>query len=232
MPEGIEVRRPLEGGLRGAHAVDPVDAEGAQALAQVAMAHHVPAAPAVGQAVGIELALGERGLGRAIDEVHAPSRLRGRASAARAAPSAERGLARKVERHRVVRRAHAPPQVRRHHALELGLRARHAGRGAGQAEAARGQESHRQGQRLLVREHHRRQLVAGDQHVAAVAAVLDRDRNAEVLEPRDVAPQGAAVHAQAGGELRSAQAAVGLQQLEGGEDPRGGVVHARMLAGN
>jgi hypothetical protein len=189
------------------------------------MAHGVPAAAAVGQAVRIELALGEGGLGRAIAEVNAAAGLGGGAERGQGRPVRGGGLAGQVQRHRVVGGAYPPAQVRGHHALELGLRPRDPGRGIGQAQAASGEEADGQGERLFVREHHGRQLVAGHEHVAAVAAMLHRDRDAQLLQARDVAAQRAAIHAQPGRELRSAQAAVGLQQLEGGQHPRGRVVH-------
>ena len=191
----------------------------------MAVADRVPAAGAIGEAVGVELTLGGGGLRGAIGEVHAAARLGGRGQDGQGRAVRGGGPAGQVQRHRVVGRAHAPAEVGRHDALELGLRARHARRGAGQPQAARGQEPHGKRQRLLVREHHRRQLVARHEHVPAVTAVLDGDRDAEILEPRDVAPQGAAVHAQAGGQIRPAHLAVGLQQLQDGEDAGGGVIH-------
>ena len=56
--ERVEIGRPGEGAFERRTAAHAVEAEGAQAVAQVAVADDVPAAAAVGEAVGIEVALG------------------------------------------------------------------------------------------------------------------------------------------------------------------------------
>ena len=93
----------------------------------------------------------------------------------------------------------------------------------------RGDEAERKRLRLLVGEHHRRQLESGYQAVTAVTALLRGDRNPHFFQHRDIAAQRAPVDLDATRELRAADLAVGLQQLEHREDADGGMGHTPTL---
>ena len=217
--ERVEPGRLREALLERAHRLDPVQAEGAQPAAQVAVAHGIPVPAAVHEAVRVEVALGFVSPRGAVAHPNARLGFRGGGERAEHEGGGVRvGGAREVERHGFVDRAHAPFQVGRHHALELGLGAADGGRAFRESEPARGEQTDREGERLVVGEHHRGQLVPGDEHVGAVAPALGRDRNAELLEGPDVAAHGARVHLEPPRELRAAHPAVGLEQLEHRED--------------
>jgi hypothetical protein len=130
-----------------------------------------------------------------------------------------------VQGYRLAQAAYAVFQVVRHHALELGLRALRGRRGLGQSQAARGQQTNRQRQGLVVGEHHGRQLEAGDQAVAAVAAALGDDGNAQVFQLGDVAAQGSAVDLQPPRQFGAAHAPMGLQQFQDGQYTGGRGIH-------
>jgi hypothetical protein len=123
------------------------------------------------------------------------------------------------------KRADAVFQVVGHHPLELGLGALRGGRGLGQPQTARRQQPERQGQGFVVGEHHGRQLEAGHQAVAAVAAALGHDRDAQLLELGDVAAQRAAVDFQPARQFGAAQPPMGLQQFKHREHTRSRGIH-------
>ena len=134
-----------------------------------------------------------------------------------------------MKRHRLINRSQAALERRRHDALKLGLRTGDRRRGVGEAESARSQEADRQRKRFIIGEDERRQLEAGDESIAAEAAALGDDRNAELLQHLDVAAERTAVDADAPREFRPADAAVGLQQLEHRQYTRGRSCHGASL---
>ena len=168
------------------------------------MADGVPAAGAIREAVGIEVALGLLAPGRPV------------ARAARASPSARPCS---VSRARRCRRAPSGATARGSTVSPIARTRRFKGAGvtrsslawalatavaaSGEAEPAGGEQAHRQGQRLVVGEHHRRQLEARDQHVGAVAAALGGDRDADLLERHDVAAHRSADRPRAASPARS-----------------------------
>jgi hypothetical protein len=97
------------------------------------------------------------------------------------------------------------------------------GRRVGKAQPARGEQPERERLRLVLGEHHRRQLEPGHQSIAAVAPLLGGDGDSHLLQRRDVAAQRAPVDFQPARELRAAQLRVRLQELEDREDARGGL---------
>ena len=103
-------------------------------------------------------------------------------------------------------------------APDLGEGAGDRGRGRRRADLLREQEANRQGEGLVLGEDQRRELEAGAQLVAAVAAALGLDRDAQILERLDVLADGANVHLQPLGEGRAGHPPVGLEQLEDGQD--------------
>ena len=76
--------------------------------------------------------------------------------------------------------------------MDLRERALDGALGARQPEAPRRDRAERDDDRLLVREHERRDPEARADPVAAPHAALALDRDAELLQPRDVAPDRAA----------------------------------------
>ena len=227
----VEILRPREPGparLRVQHAIEP---ERAHAMAQVAVTDRVPSSAAEAEAVGVEIAPALPAVCGAVVQVHALVFVRRMAQGhQRRAVRFHRHRFARLEPHRRLHRVQPPLEPFGQHAFQLGLRARQ-GRDAGvQSQVARGEQADRKRQRLRIGEHHRRQLETGHQHVGAVAAALGGDRDPELLEQRDVAPQRAHVHVDALRQLWAADAAAALQQLEHGEHARGGVGHAGSLA--
>jgi hypothetical protein len=75
-------------------------------------------------------------------------------------------------------------------------------------------DAERYDHRLVVVEHERRQPVARPDAVAAADAALSFDRDPELLQRRDVAPDGAPIDLQPLGDLGPRRNRLGLQQLE------------------
>ena len=90
--------------------------------------------------------------------------------------------------------------------------------------AARRPEHH--DHRFVVAQHQRRQPEARAHPVAAADSALPLDRNPELLQHRDVAPDRSRIDAQPVGELSSGHDRPGLENLEEGEESRGRRAHA------
>ena len=87
-------------------------------------------------------------------------------------------------------------------------------RRAAQAEPRGGDRPERDHDRLVVGEHERRQPVPGTDPIAAADATLPLDRDAELLEPHDVAPNRARVDREPIRNLPSRRHGLRLQELE------------------
>ena len=94
------------------------------------------------------------------------------------------------------------------------------------ARAARGERPERDDHGLVVREHQRREPVAGSNAIATADASLAFDRDAEILERRDVAPGGPPVDPEPVGDLPAREERLRLEQLEELEEPSGRGEHA------
>jgi hypothetical protein len=113
-------------------------------------------------------------------------------------------------------RLHPAPQPARHHLHHLGQRP-HRGLGDALGRAlGRRLQPHRQGHRLLVVHHQRRQRRPRGQLVATFHPALGLDRVAELAQPVDVPAQRAGGHPQPAGQLAAGPVPPGLQQ---GEQP-------------
>ncbi len=228
----VKIVRPLEGPRRALAMRHAVEAQRAKAFPQVAVPHDVPAAGAEHEAVDVEVAGGERAVRRPVAQGRGAPRLRRLAQhQQQARVGVHPGIAHLQGNafahggQRFLRRGGENPVEFRLHAFD-------GGRGVREAQPARGDQAERERLRLLAREHHRGQLVAGHEAVAAVAALLRGDGDAHLLQHRDVAPERARVDLHPPGELRPAQLAVGLEQLEDREDAQGGFRHTPTLYRN
>ena len=83
---------------------------------------------------------------------------------------------------------------------------------------------------LVVREHERRQAVAGTDPVAAADAALALDRDAEILERGDVAARSSPVDPEPVGDLAARDERLRLKELEQFQEPGGRREHARSEA--
>ena len=83
--------------------------------------------------------------------------------------------------------------------------------GARQPEATGGDRPERDDDRLLVREHERRDPEARADPVAAPHAALALDRNAELLQPSDVAPHRSRIDVEPVGDFPPGRHGLRLQ---------------------
>ena len=114
-------------------------------------------------------------------------------------------------------------QLLRQHPLDLGQREAGRRRLGGEPELLGGQQAEHDGGGLVVGEHQRRQLVAGHQAVAAVAAAGGDHRDAELGQRGGVAADGPLVDAEPGGEVGAGQPVVRLEQFQHAQHAGGGV---------
>ena len=91
--------------------------------------------------------------------------------------------------------------------------------GGVEPQVPRGDEAERDDDRLVVREHERRQAIARPDPVAAADASLPLDRDVERLERGDVAPDRAAVDPELVGDLPPRRERLRLQEFEELEQP-------------
>jgi hypothetical protein len=161
------------------------------------------------EAVGAELAEGvdARGI-RVVGENAAPA-AGGLGDREQGLAVGRGGLQLAGEAERVLERLDAEPDAVGEDAADLGQ----GGVGL-EAEAPRGHQSEGDRRGLARREHQRRDAVAGPQPIAAATAALALDRDAEIAQGDDVAPDGANVHAERRGELRAGRGRPVLKRLE------------------
>ena len=91
--------------------------------------------------------------------------------------------------------------------------------GARETEAPRGERPERDHDRLVVGEHERREAEAGTDAIPASDAALALDRDAEILERRDVAPRRPPVDPESLGDLTTGEERLCLEELEKLEQP-------------
>ena len=212
-------------------ATHAVDAERPQVLATVVPRREVPASRMDDEAVRAQL----------------PLRLVTRerpVPGAEAQPAADRVAEQqcKLRRHGcTARRGHGVVERRlqsldltaqdvREHPVDLGERAVDRVRRPAEAEPSGGDRPERDHDRLVVGEHERRQPVPGADPVAAADAALALDRDAELLEPRDVPPDRARVDGEAIRDLPSRRHGLRLQELKQLEEASGRSEHSRSEA--
>ena len=123
------------------------------------------------------------------------------------------------ERNGGLERLDPSPERRRQDAMDLLERALGMVATGIEPEPSRRGEADHDHHDLVVAQHQRRQPVARLQAVPAADATLALDRDAELLEVVDVAPDGAAVDAEVVRDLASARDRSGLEQLEDLEQP-------------
>jgi hypothetical protein len=123
------------------------------------------------------------------------------------------------ERQRRLERLDTAPQRVRQDAANLRERAVHRAALGVEALPLCGDEAEDDDDRLVLREHQRRQPVARPHPIAAADAALALDRDPELLERRDVAADGPAVDVELVGDLASVDQRPGLQELEEREQP-------------
>jgi hypothetical protein len=213
---------------------DAVHAERALRLPQVVPAGQVPPAAVEHDPVRVDRAGGRLPVARAVLEAHLAAVVRGHAEREERPGVDLVALAGRIPGqepppHRVAGRLDLPPEGVRQHAVELGEGALDRVRGGGEPDAPAGEQAQHDGQRLFAGEHERRQLVAGAQPVAARAADLGADRDADLLERRDVAAHGPGRHAEPARQVGAGEAVVRLQQLEQGEQAGGRMLHSRSV---
>jgi len=222
---GVEVERSGEAILERLEGQHPIQPEHAHVLAQMAPADDVPPTAVVDDAVGIDRPLGQILTALVADPDPAVVLRRGaqRQQRRRVGESGETTQGRK--RQGALDCLDPAAQSIRQHAVDLGQGAFDSRRCLAEADPARDEQTQNQGQRFLFGKHHRRQLVAGPQTVAAVSAGLGFDRYAELLERADVAPHRAPIHIQTLCQLAAAEARPGLQQFQDGQHAGGRMVH-------
>src|SRR5215218_3464804 len=99
-------------------------------------------------------------------------------------------------------------------------------------EASRRREPDHHHHDLVLAQHQRRQPVAGLQAIPAADATLALDRDSELLEVVDVAPDRAAVDAKSIRDLTAAGNRPGLEKLEDLEQSGGGGRHSLQYSTN
>ena len=114
---------------------------------------------------------------------------------------------------------HLVPQPGGQHPVELRQRPERGVTGAGDAAARAGEQRDRGGDRLLVVEQQRRQVLPGPELVAAADALAGVHRIAERAQPLDVPPYRARRDPEPVGELGAGPDLPLLQQPEQGEHP-------------
>ena len=135
-----------------------------------------------------------------------------------AAGDRRRRLGRRREAERRLERLDAAADGVRQDAVDLRERAVHAvGR---EPEPPGRDEPEHDRRRLVVGEHERRQPEAGPEAVAAADAALALDRDAELLQRRDVAPDRPPVDPELVGDLATRHERTRLQELEQLEEAR------------
>ena len=102
--------------------------------------------------------------------------------------------------------------------------------GAREAETARGERAERDDDGLVVREHERREAIAGTDPVAAADAALALDRDAEILQRGDIAARSSPVDPEPVGDLAARDERLRLQELEQFQEPGRRREHARSEA--
>ena len=105
--------------------------------------------------------------------------------------------------------------------MDLRERALDGALGARQPQPSGRDRAERDDDRLLVGEHERRDPEARTDPVAAPHAALALDRDAELLQPGDVAPDRARVDLEPAGDLAPRRHGLRLQELEEIEQARG-----------
>ena len=95
-----------------------------------------------------------------------------------------------------------------------------------QSQSSRGDQSEDDNDGLVVAQHQRGQPVARAHAVAAADAALALDRDAELLQRGDVAPDCPAVDREPVGDLPAGRKGLRLEQLEELEQPGSGRQHA------
>ncbi len=111
------------------------------------------------------------------------------------------------------------PQPDGQHPVELGQRPERGVAGAGYRATRAGEQRDRGGDRLLVVEQQRRQVLPRAELVAAADALAGVHRVAEGAQPLDIAPYRARGDAEPVGELGPGPDLALLQQAEQGEHP-------------
>ena len=228
MRDGVEAlrgreRRPVDD--RGpAHPVDP---ERAQVVTQVVVRGQVPPGGVDDEPVRAQLAsgplAGEGAVGRS-DAFPAPDRLgeeQDRVSGDGRARAGGRG-----EPERRLERLDAAPERVGKDAVDLRERALDRPGVAVEPLPTGRDQPEDDDHGFVVREHERRQAVARPHAVAAPDAALPFDRNAEILERRDVAPHGAGVDGEPLGDLPARRERPGLKDVEELEEPGCRGLHA------
>ena len=142
-----------------------------------------------------------------------------------------RDLARsRGEVERRLERLHAPPQTVRQDAADLQECALGRLRRPGQPEPSRRLDSERDGHRLVVREHERRQPVAGTDAVPTPDTALPLHRDAELLQRADIATDRARVDLEPIRDLTTREQRLRLEQLEQLQESGRRGEHARSQA--
>lgn len=129
------------------------------------------------------------------------------------------------EAERRLERLDLAAQTYRQHPVDLLECTLDGGHLAGQPEPPRGEQAEHDRDGLVAGQHQRRQLVAGTHPVAAGETALTLDRNPELLERRDVAPDGPDVDAEPLGQLAPGRNRAGLERLEQLEQAKRGRGH-------
>ena len=210
------------------HALHPVDPERAEIVSQVVVRREVPAAGVHDEPVRTEVAPGliarERSVRRA-QPAAAPNRLgeeQNPVSGDRHAASRSGG---EVERR--FERLHTTPQRVRKDAVQLRQRPFDRLVRRRQPEPARGEDTERDDDGFVVRQHQRREAVARPYPIAAAHTALALHGDAQILQRGDVAPCRAAVDRELVGDLLPRGERLGLEELQQLEKPCGRGEHAR-----
>ena len=186
----------------------------------------VPAAGVDDEAVGTELAPRPGAVERAVAALHAEPSADGLGEeehgVARDRSAGPRGGG---EPERRLERLDPASERVREHAMELLESAVDRRRFAREALPPSRDEPEHDDDRLVAGEHERRQPVAGPHAVAAADASLTLDGDSQILEGRDVAPHGARVDLEVGGDLPPRDERTRLEELEQLEEPGGRCLH-------
>jgi len=130
------------------------------------------------------------------------------------------------ERECRLERLGAPAERVRQHAVDLRERAVDRAALAAEPIAPRGHETENDDHRLVLREHERRQPIAGPHAVTAADPTLTFDRDPELLERLDVAAHGPRIDVERSRDLSPGRQGARLEELEQLEEPGGGREHA------
>ena len=199
----IELHRPLECHVEQFDASHPIEPEQAEIGSQMAIPRRVPATHHVNETVGVDQTLGELTLRRLVAHEHAAGLLN-RCRERHHRGGGRNGLTtRLVDGERLLHRRHAGAHVGRQDPIELGQGALDGRRIGHQTQPASGEQAEGQGQGFVVREDERGEAEPRPQPVSAVTAALGFDRDAEILQHRDVAADRAQIDLQPLGQLRT-----------------------------